>query len=197
MPIGKIEFLLPEERHQLLIKWNETDHSLPETTLPELFQMQAEENPNSLTLVFKGDVLSYAELNERANLLAHLLIERGAGPERFVALALPRSAEMVISMLAVLKAGAAYLPIDPEYPADRIDYMLGDAQPMLVITSKEAAARISDHANVARMVIDEQDTITEICHYSSDNPVDADHNGKRSPLQPAYMIYTSGSTGET
>ncbi|MCY7857777.1 amino acid adenylation domain-containing protein [Bacillus sonorensis] len=195
VPIGKIEFLLPEERHQLLIKWNETDHSLPETTLPELFQMQAEENPNSPALVFKGDVLSYAELNERANRLAHLLIERGAGPERFVALALPRSAEMVISMLAVLKAGAAYLPIDPEYPADRIDYMLGDAQPMLVITSKEAAARISDHANVARMVIDEQDTITEICHYSSDNPVDADRNGKRSPLQPAYMIYTSGSTG--
>ncbi|UOY87053.1 amino acid adenylation domain-containing protein [Bacillus glycinifermentans] len=192
MPIGKIELLLPEERHQALIKRNETDHLLPKADLSELFEMQVKENPNSPAVVFKDGVLSYSELNERANRLAHLLIERGAGPERFVALALPRSQEMVICMLAVLKAGAAYLPIDPEYPADRIDYMLSDAQPMLVMTTREAAANIQENGDVPRMVIDEQDVIHDLSRYSAENPVG---NKKRSFLHPAYMIYTSGSTG--
>ncbi|KAA6474872.1 amino acid adenylation domain-containing protein [Bacillus swezeyi] len=195
MPIGKIELLLPEERDQVLTKWNKTDQVLPEHTLPQLFEMQVKEYPNSPAVVFKDDVLSYSELNERANRLAHLLMERGAGPERFVALALPRSAEMVICMLAVLKAGAAYLPIDPEYPADRIDYMLSDAQPMLVITSREAAVHIPENPDVPRMIIDEQDAVNKISDYSAENPVDVDQHGKRSSLQPAYMIYTSGSTG--
>ncbi|QHZ45315.1 amino acid adenylation domain-containing protein [Bacillus sp. NSP9.1] len=194
MPVGKIEFLLPEERHQALSKWNETDHALPDDTLPELFEMQAKENPNSPAVVFQDDVLSYSELNERANRLAHLLIERGAGPERFVALALPRSTEMVISMLAVLKAGAAYLPIDPEYPSERIAYMLSDAQPMLVLTSKETAANIPEHIKAESMMIDDNDVIDELSRYSAANPAVYDRHGT-SPQHPAYMIYTSGSTG--
>ncbi|MDE1376562.1 AMP-binding protein, partial [Bacillus licheniformis] len=127
-PVGTLDILLPEERAQILIEWNQTDRGLPNESLPQRFEMMAKEYPESPAVVSNDEVLTYSELNKRANQLAHLLINKGAKPETFVALALPRSAEMIVSMLAVLKAGAAYLPIDPDYPADRIEYMLNDAQ---------------------------------------------------------------------
>ena len=96
----------------------------------------------AIALVFEESTLSYAELNAQANRLAHLLIGRGVGPETLVALALPRSIEMVVTLLGILKAGAAYLPLDPEYPVERLAYMLGDARPACVLTSARIAQRL-------------------------------------------------------
>ena len=107
--------------------WNDTTHPVPVAALPELFERQVARTPQVTTLVF-GDVeLSYAQLNTRANRLAHQLIGLGVGPEQIVALALPRSPDLVVAILAVLKAGAAYLPVDPDYPVGRIAFVLGGA----------------------------------------------------------------------
>ena len=97
---------------------------------------RSERSPEAIALVFEETTLSYAQLNAQANRLAHLLIGRGIGPENLVAVALPRSIEMVVGLLAILKAGAAYLPLDPDYPAERLAYMLGDAQPACVLTTR-------------------------------------------------------------
>ena len=113
-PIGRIDILAPEERHQILFEWNDTARDLPQVTLPALFEAQVERSPEAIALVFEERTLSYAELNAQANRLAHLLIGRGVGPEDLVALALPRSTEMIVALLGILKAGAAYLPLDPD-----------------------------------------------------------------------------------
>lgn len=101
--------------------------------LTELFRAQVDRTPDAAAIISTRETLTFAELNERANRLAHWLVARGAGPERVVALRLPRSVEILVAQLAVLKAGAAYLPIDPAYPADRIEFMLTDCAPLLVL----------------------------------------------------------------
>ena len=138
-PIGRIDLLAPEERRQILFEWNATACDVPQVTLPALFEAQVERSPEAIALVFEESTLSYAELNAQANRLAHLLIGRGVGPENLVALALPRSIEMVVGLLGILKAGAAYLPLDPDYPVERLSYMLRDAQPACVLTSARIA----------------------------------------------------------
>ncbi|MDA7025414.1 amino acid adenylation domain-containing protein [Bacillus sp. CLL-7-23] len=193
LPIGKIELLLPEERRQVLVEWNQTQHPLPTVSLPTVFQDQVAQTPDATAVVFENDVLTYSKLNEQANQLARLLLAKGAGPGKFVALVLPRSQEMVISMLAVLKSGAAYLPIDPDYPSERIDYMLHDAQPMFIMTSKTSEVQFSQNLNV--IVIDEEDVIEELGLYPSANLTEKDWKEPVTSLHPAYMIYTSGSTG--
>nr|WP_242879866.1 non-ribosomal peptide synthetase [Streptomyces mobaraensis] len=165
--LGDIDLLTAEERRQLTA-WNATHREIPHSSVTELFEAQAERTPQAVALVSGDEQLTYAELNARANRLARLLIERGAGPERLVALRLPRSAALVVALLAVLKTGAAYLPIDPDYPAERIRYMLDDARPVAVLDQAEAA---DGHAET---------NLTA-------------HPGH--PLNPAYVIYTSGSTG--
>ena len=139
-PIGRIELLAPEERRQLLFEWNATAREVPQATLPALLEAQVERSPEAIALVFEESTLSYAELNAQANRLAHLLIGRGVGPEDLVALALPRSIEMVVALLGILKAGAAYLPLDPDYPAERLAFMLRDAQPACVLTTSRTAS---------------------------------------------------------
>ncbi len=136
-------------------------------------------------------------MNARANRLAHLLIARGAGPDRIVALALPRSLDMVIALLAVLKSGAAYLPLDPDYPADRLAYMLEDASPALMITSIHVTiSSIPVTSTVFPVVLEDPQTNKELKSYPDRNPVDADRLMPLLPLHPAYIIYTSGSTGK-
>ena len=115
------------------LRWNATERDVPEATGAELFEAQAASTPDAVALRFEGRQRSYAALNADANRLARVLVARGVGPETIVALALPRSAEVVIAMLAVLKAGGAFLPVDPRYPTDRIDAMLTDARPLLVL----------------------------------------------------------------
>ncbi|MFJ2766915.1 amino acid adenylation domain-containing protein [Streptomyces sp. NPDC087300] len=167
-PVGDIDLLSEEEHHQAVTLWNDTAHEVPQASLAELFENQAVRTPDRVAVADQGTELTYAQLNSRANKLAHHLITLGAGPEHVIALKLPRTTEMVIAVLAILKTGAAYLPIDPQYPTDRIQFMLDDAQPLTTI----------------------EHTINTDGHPDT-NPVVPDRNA----LHPAYLIYTSGSTG--
>ncbi|MGH3987908.1 MAG: amino acid adenylation domain-containing protein, partial [Pseudonocardiaceae bacterium] len=193
--LEELPLLSEAQRHQLLVEWNDTEQAVPSVVLPELFEAQVARTPDAVAVVCDGAELSYRELNERANRLARLLIERGAGPERFVALALPRSAQMIVTLLAVLKSGAAYLPIDPAYPAERIAFMLEDAQPALLLTTSEVTDRIPAAAGVARLVLDMVQTAEAIAVHPCSDPLDADRMRPLSRAHPAYVIYTSGSTG--
>ncbi|TWP45715.1 amino acid adenylation domain-containing protein [Lentzea tibetensis] len=157
-------------------------------TLAGLFERQARDRLANTALV-SGDVtLSYDEVNRRANRLAGLLADLGAGPEKLVALALPRSVDMIIAMLAVTKAGAAFLPIDPGYPADRIEYMIRDAGPALLCTTKAAVLPEGPQ----RVLLDHTDVTIALRGRSDANPAGA----PVAPAGLAYVIYTSGSTGK-
>ncbi|WP_405944658.1 non-ribosomal peptide synthase/polyketide synthase [Streptomyces sp. NBC_00932] len=169
-PLSRVDVLTAEERSELLVARNDTACPAPDATLPALFEARTRATPEAPAVVFENTVLTYRELNRRANRLAHALIARGVGPEQVVALRLPRSAELVVAVLAVLKTGAAYLPVDPDYPAARITYMLEDARPAVVLDDLAAVTPAG-----------------ELPEHDAAVPADARH--------PAYVIYTSGSTG--
>jgi nonribosomal peptide synthetase DhbF len=133
-PLGEIEILQSAERLQVLTTFNDTTQPQPVTTLTDLFRAQVARTPNADALIFKDDVLTYAQLDTHANQLAHQLITHGADPEAVIALAMPRSIELITAMLAVTKTGAAYLALDLDYPAERIAFMLSDTQPILLVT---------------------------------------------------------------
>ncbi|MGF1426922.1 amino acid adenylation domain-containing protein [Kitasatospora sp. LaBMicrA B282] len=191
LPLGRLDALAPEERHRLLTAWNDTEVAVAADPLPVLFQARVAAAPTAVALAFDAERLSYAELNERANRLARLLVERGAGPDGFVAIALERSIELVVAQLAVLKAGAAFLPLDPRYPADRIAYMLADADPALVITTADVAAELLTGSTVPRVLVERTDT----AGYPAGDLTDAERTAPLTAAHPAYVIYTSGSTG--
>lgn len=193
--IGSLEILLPEERQKILVDWNKGSEYIPENCISDLFEEQVKKSPKNIAVVFEKTTLTYEELNQQANKLAHLLISKGVGPEHFVALALPRSLEMMVGLLAVIKAGAAYVPVDPDYPNDRINFILNDAKPTCLLTDSKVASKLSGIENAIKVVLDEVDTIEELEHYSDHNPVDDDRVQALSPYSPAYIIYTSGSTG--
>ncbi|MCX5001327.1 non-ribosomal peptide synthase/polyketide synthase [Streptomyces sp. NBC_00638] len=193
-PVGELELLGAEERRRVVGEWNDTAHGVPSRTWPEMFAEQVRLRPDAVALVFEDTRLTYAELDERANRLAHTLIAHGAGPERVVALAVPRSADLIITEVAVLKAGAAYLPVDTDYPADRISYMLADASPACLITTAEVAPDIPPCPGMDLVILDAPDTVRELAAGPVHDPGDSD----RGPLPvagAAYVIYTSGSTG--
>ena len=147
-------------------------------------------------MVFQDTQLTYTQLNTHANQLAHLLIARGVGPEAFVALALDRSTEMVVALLAVLKAGAAYLPIDPDYPNARITFMLHDTHPACLITTTQT--EITDLAKASAVPVihlDHHPTHQALSHCPTTNPHNTHRTTPLLPQHPAYLIYTSGSTG--
>ncbi len=164
-----------------------TDES---TTVPALFERQVARTPHDPAVISANGVLPYRELNGQANRIAHLLIERGIGPESLVALVLPRTAETVIAMLAVLKAGGAYLPVDPAYPAARIAHMIRDADPDLVLHDLSTRSFVPARA---RLAVDELEPI--LAERPSSDPDDLVRRRPLSPHNPAYVIYTSGSTG--
>lgn len=193
--IGNLDILAPEERRSMATDWQSVSDQIPHASLPEQFEKQAALSPDAIAVVYEDQSLSYAELNERANRLARMLISEGVGPEQFVALALPRSLEMAVGLLAVLKAGAAYLPLDPDYPADRIAFMLKDAQPAFIMTNTKAAGSIPPAENVPKIVLDDLDLEKKLNTYPADNPNNTDRIQPLSPLNTAYVIYTSGSTG--
>ncbi len=175
----------------MLAEWNDTAREVPGATLPEMFEAQVTRTPAAPAVVFGGLTLSSAELNERASRLAGYLTSRGAGPERLVAVALGR--EVFVSWLAVAKSGAAFLPVDPAYPAERIAFMLGDARPDLVITTTAAASSLpADPGGILpRVVLDDPLLVAELARHATT---------RATPLrldlaQPAHVIYTSGSTG--
>src|ERR1022692_796815 len=190
---GSAERGLTPAELALLAGWNDTARQVPEVTLPELFQEQVARTPDA-TAVICGDLtLSYAELNQRANRLARYLIALGAGPERFVTIAMSRTPDMITAVLAVLKSGAAYVPVDPAYPPDRIAYMLTDASPIVVLTTQAAGQNLPGAA--AQLILDDPATVAGLAGVDSTDLTTED--GIVSPLlsHPAYVIYTSGSTG--
>jgi amino acid adenylation domain-containing protein len=160
----------------------------PARTWPALFAEQVRRAPDAVALVVEDVQLTYAELDARANRLAHVLRDRGAGPERVVALALPRSAELIVAQVAVLKAGAAYLPVDLDQPPARTTYVLTDAAPAVLVTTTEGAADLP--AGPPHLLLDDPalDAALDAAPSTDPAPVLAEHNA-------AYVIYTSGSTG--
>ncbi|WP_229864715.1 amino acid adenylation domain-containing protein, partial [Streptomyces djakartensis] len=194
--IGALEILGDAERHRLLTEWNDTGTATsPPALLPSLFEQQAAATPQARAVAAPDAELSYAEADARANRLAHLLISRGVGPERVVAVALPGSAELVVTLLAVLKAGAAYLPVDLAHPGARISYLLDDAAPALLVTTGEAAAGLPKTPGTARLLLDDPAVVRELQQQAANRPTDADRVTALLPDHPAYVIYTSGSTG--
>ncbi|HEY1627673.1 MAG TPA: amino acid adenylation domain-containing protein [Streptosporangiaceae bacterium] len=191
--VGEFELLTREERDQLLGPAQPAPSGQNAVTVAEQFQDQVARTPDAVAVV-SGDVrLSYAELNRRANRLARYLVTLGAGPERLVAVAMPRSAEMVMAVLAVVKTGAAYVPVDPAYPADRIAYMLADAAPVAVLSTTETSPGLPDQ--VAQVVTDNPATVAKITQRADADLDDAERVGPLALSAAAYAIYTSGSTG--
>jgi amino acid adenylation domain-containing protein len=191
--LGRVGVLPAVERERLLAEWNDTARDVAPATLGELFEVQAARTPDAVAVVFEGVRLTYAELNARANRLARVLVAGGAGPERRVAVVLDRSPRLVETLLAVVKAGAAYVPVDPEYPAERVASLLRDARPALVVTTREAEGVLP--GSVARVVLDDPATVTGLGRAAEGNLSAADRGGVLLPAHPAYVIYTSGSTG--
>src|SRR6202044_763624 len=181
----------PLELGRLLADWNDTARDVPLATLPKLFEAQAARTPAALAGACGGVTLSYAELDERANRLARYLTSLGAGPERLIAVVMDKSAEVFVAWLGVAKSGAAFLPVDPAYPAERIGFMLADARPDLVITTKAAAASLPG-GGPPRVVLDDSALAGELDR----GEPDAAAVLRGAELDdPAYVIYTSGSTG--
>ncbi|QKV96264.1 amino acid adenylation domain-containing protein [Streptomyces sp. NA02950] len=166
----------------------------PDATLPARFEAQAARTPGATAVTHEGTALTYAELNARANRVARLLVARGAGPGDVVALALPRSAELVTVLLAVLKSGAAYLPLDPGYPAERIRTVAEDARPTLLVTDVGTAPALPD-TGAAAIVLGDQDTERDLAGHSPADLADGDLRAPLTPHDAAYIIHTSGSTG--
>jgi len=187
-PVDALELLSEEERRTILVEWNETERNYPSgTCIHELFEAQARATPGETALVCGETRLSYRELNEQSNRLAHALRERGIGPEKPVGVFLHRSPRMVVGLLGILKAGGAYVPLDPAYPEERLSFILDDAQMALILTQDQLAQRLPQ--GWTRLCVDgEAQALGE--HPAEDlNPGVTERN-------LAYIIYTSGSTGK-
>ncbi|HIE5306710.1 TPA: non-ribosomal peptide synthase/polyketide synthase [Pseudomonas aeruginosa] len=186
--VDSLPMLDAEERYQLLEGWNATAAEYPlQRGVHRLFEEQVERTPMAPALAFGEERLDYAELNRRANRLAHALIERGVGADRLVGVAMERSIEMVVALMAILKAGGAYVPVDPEYPEERQAYMLEDSGVQLLLSQSHLKLPLAQ--GVQRIDLDQADAWLE--NHAENNP-GIELNGENL----AYVIYTSGSTGK-
>ncbi|MCF7695813.1 non-ribosomal peptide synthase/polyketide synthase [Mycetohabitans sp. B2] len=187
-PVTRVELLAPAERTLLLETWNATAQDYPaHQCIHQLFEAQVERTPEATALMFEEQALSYAELNVRANRLAHQLIELGVKPDARVAICVERSPAMVVGLLAILKAGGAYVPLDPAYPGERLAHILADAAPSIVLADAVGRSSLGEASLAARTVLD-PNTLPE---RAQTNPsVQA-----LTSRHLAYVIYTSGSTG--
>ncbi|WP_139829433.1 AMP-binding protein, partial [Lonsdalea iberica] len=161
--------------------------------LHELFEQQAEARPLAAAVSFEGDTLSYGELNRRANPLARALLAQGVQPDSRVAIALPRGSDLIVAILAVLKAGASYVPLDPSYPRARLQYMLKDSAPEVLITHSSSLPSLGELPQTLSQIVLDGDALPWT-HYSDEN-IPAASLGL-TPHHLAYIIYTSGSTGQ-
>ena len=193
-PLTHLSMLSSKEYKQVVHDFNDNAVPFPsDKLLQQLFEEQVERTPEVVALEFEDATMSYAELNRRANQLAHRLIAFGAQPESRVAVGLDRSMEMIISLLAVLKAGCAYVPLDPSYPMDRLTYMLADSSPVAII-STAALHDSMPESTLPRLLLDEAATLADLADRPRHNP-DPRQLGL-SPDNLAYVLYTSGSTGQ-
>ena len=184
--LSEIPLLTEAERHRLAVEWNQTSRDYAsEKCLPQLFAAQVERTPDAPAVSDENRTLSYSELNARANQLAHQLRDVGVGPEMRVALFVERSTEMVVGILGILKAGAAFVPIDPHQPFERISFLLADVQSPVVVTQEHLVDQLP--ADTAFIIeLDAEGAV-----YSQENPA-----LEIAPENVAYVIYTSGSTGQ-
>jgi nonribosomal peptide synthetase DhbF len=166
-----------------------------EPSIARRFEEQAALNPDRVAITSGNRQITYAQLNSRANRLARLLIARGAGPESLIAITMPHSIELVASLLAVVKAGGAYLPVSPGYPAERISYLLQDAAPALMIVAERTAGNLPAAIDTPAIILDSAETARTLAAYSDSDPRIAELNGAPGPLNSMYVIHTSGSTG--
>ncbi|WP_116050590.1 non-ribosomal peptide synthetase [Amycolatopsis palatopharyngis] len=194
-PVADLDLLLPDERAELTAEWDRTNRPVPDETVADMLAAQVARTPDELALVFGTQSLTYGELDARINRLARFLLARGAGPERVVALALPRSIEMVVALFAVLRTGAAYLPLDLDHPAERLRLMLDDTGPLCLLSASavgltEDAICVDDAAVLAALAALDPGPVTdaERPEFTHGTPGRLEH--------PAYVIYTSGSTGK-
>ncbi|MFJ5455657.1 AMP-binding protein, partial [Pectobacterium jejuense] len=186
-PLNSLPILPEAERQRLLVDFNATDVDLPQTLIHQLFEQQVAQTPDATAVVFEAQSLCYAELNRRANRLAHHLLSLGVKPDDRVALCLERSPDMVIGLLGILKAGAAYVPMDPAYPAERLAYMLDDAAPVVLLT--HSSLRDAFRHSLPVVMLDNA-ALFDACPET--NPRVQGLNANHL----AYIIYTSGSTGK-
>ncbi len=188
-PVADLPLLTPAEERQILHEWNHTDAPYPaDKCVHQLFEAQAERTPEAPAVIFREEQLTYRELNQRANRLAHFLRSQGVQPESLVAICVERSFEMVVAALGVLKAGGAYLPLDPSYPTGRLENMLSDSGARFLLT--QAALEGALPAAGLQVTCLDRDW-EQISHESPANPP-----GLTGPQDLAYAIYTSGSTGK-
>ena len=189
--------LTEAKRHQLFVEWNNTQADYPDVCVHELFEAQVERTPDAIALVAGEQKLTYRELNQRANQLAHYLQSLGVKADRLVGICptgrlrtVERSPEMMIGILAILKAGGAYVPLDPAYPRERLEFMLSNAEVEVLLTSESLLLTLPQMTHVTNVVCLDRDW--EVISQKADqNPVAA-----AQPHHLAYVIYTSGSTGE-
>ncbi|WP_157649658.1 non-ribosomal peptide synthetase, partial [Burkholderia ubonensis] len=189
-PLGELSLLSDAERDTLTVEWNRTDTDFgadAEQPLHRLFEQQAERTPDAVAAVHDDASLTYAELNLRANRLAHHLIALGVAPDFLVGVAMERSLDMIVALLAILKAGGAYVPVDPDYPAERVRFMIDNAQLRWLLTQQHLLAALPD--TDARLIVVDRDA-NDFAAAPASNPTPA-----LSGDNLAYMIYTSGSTG--
>lgn len=187
--LAELPLLTQHERRLQLVDWNNTKTEFPlHLTLAQLFEAQAEKTPDAPALRFEGTELTYRQVNQRANQLAHYLKEQGVGPEERVGVLMERSVEMVLSLLGVLKAGGVYVPLDPEYPTERLLTMIADAEPKLILTQQHTGERLRGSPSREFCVDRDRELLNK---YSDENLSHA-----VGPDNAVYMIYTSGSTGK-
>ncbi|MFJ6074072.1 amino acid adenylation domain-containing protein [Streptomyces sp. NPDC093065] len=195
VPAHRIEALDTGERDALVRDRNDTAHPYPGGTLPDLLAAQTAGGPGQPAVVHGDTTLTFAGLAERSARLAHELIAHGAGPEDVVALMLPRTEEMLVAIWAVLKAGAAYLPLDPSYPDERLAFMLDDAAPGVLLTTGALRTRVPGGRAADVLVLDDPGTRDRIAARPATDPGDRERLRPLRPDHPAYVIHTSGSTG--
>ena len=188
-PVGKLTLLSESERHQLLVEWNDTATVYPQDKcIHQLFEEQVEKTPDAIAVVFEQEKLTYKQLNQRANQLAHHLQSLGVKPEILVGICVERSIEMVVGLLGILKAGGAYVPLDPNYPPERLSYMLEDSGVEVLVTQSQLLESLPE--NNARLV--RLDSDWGVIEQQSQDNLDVGVGSENL----AYVIYTSGSTGK-
>jgi non-ribosomal peptide synthase protein (TIGR01720 family) len=187
LKISEIPILTPQEQHQILVEWNQTQVDYPQKWLHQLFEEQVQHTPDSIAVCYQEQTLTYQELNSKVNQLAHHLRTLGVVCESLVGIYLERSPELIIALLAVLKAGGAYIPLDNKLPPERLAYMLGDAQPGIILTMAASVTALPDYQGSVVCLDEDWQSIVQHPPKNPANIVTGENL--------AYIIYTSGSTG--